>query len=102
MRIAKTAVIEATIQRLPVNPGVTTEVIARLTKAIVQIIHQFAFLATHVQLTASWLLHAYGWLPHATAVATRQGDVAPRLATPDGGNSWIRAMHWSHSTGSSG
>jgi TetR/AcrR family transcriptional repressor of mexCD-oprJ operon len=36
--------------------------------------------ALRTDLPVAWLLHAYGWLLYATAVATRQGDVAPREA----------------------
>lgn len=36
--------------------------------------------ALRADLPSAWLLHAYGWLLYATAVGTRQGDVAPREA----------------------
>jgi AcrR family transcriptional regulator len=36
--------------------------------------------ALRTDLPPVWLRHAYGWLGYAAAVATRQGDVAPREA----------------------
>ncbi len=36
--------------------------------------------ALRADLPAAWLRHAYGWLLYAAAVATTQGDIAPREA----------------------
>ncbi|HEX5415201.1 MAG TPA: helix-turn-helix domain-containing protein [Chloroflexota bacterium] len=106
--------VTAAMAAARLDEGPALDAIARLTEAILPVVHQFAFLATQAQLpgaeslrekdravdgalrrlfqrgqaegalradlTPAWLLHAYGWLLYAAAVATRQGDIAPREA----------------------
>lgn len=107
--------LTAAITDARLSDGPALEAIARLTDAVVPLVHQFAFLATEMQvhqsehlhrvdrdvdelflqlfrrgqqegtlrqdLPAIWLVRAYDGLLYGVAVATQQGDVAPRDAS---------------------